>query len=230
MRQILPALAAILSFSTPALADGPVVVELYTSQGCSSCPPADALLHTLAERTDVIALAMHVDYWDYIGWKDSFGSPAHTARQQNYARVARASTIYTPQMVINGQDHVIGTRPVEVADQIERNKAAATGASVSLDRSGGRLRITGASASAFDDLAIVQVIRYSPQETVDIRRGENAGRELSYVNIVTEMNTVGAWDGRSELDLSIDVAGSSPVVVIVQEPGPGAVIASAVLR
>jgi len=230
MRQILPALAALVSFAAPAVADGPVVVELYTSQGCSSCPPADELLHVLAEQPDVIALALHVDYWDYIGWKDSFADPTYTARQQNYGRVARASTIYTPQMIIDGQDHVIGTRPNEVAMQIAQNRAETTGASVSLARSGGRLRITGSSTNAFDDLAVVQVIRFSPEETVDIARGENAGRQLSYANIVTEINIVGAWDGRSELDMSIDIVGSSPVVVIVQEPGPGAVMASAILQ
>lgn len=226
----LSALATCLAFATPAVADGPVVVELYTSQGCSSCPPADELMHDLARRSDVIALALHVDYWDYIGWADSFADPSHTTRQQNYARVAGARSIYTPQMVIAGQDHVIGTKPMDLAAAIQTHAGRPTGTQISLSRSGNRLQITGNSGGAFSHDAIVQVIRYSPQETVDIRRGENAGRQLTYANIVTDWDTVGAWNGRSALDMTVTIAGNAPIVVIVQEPGPGAVVASATLR
>lgn len=230
MRQTIAALATLFAFATPAVADGPVVVELYTSQGCSSCPPADEMLHDLAERRDVIALALHVDYWDYIGWADIFADPAHTRRQQNYARVAGASSIYTPQMVIAGQDHVIGAKPMDVVDLIQAHGARRTGTQVSLIRSGNRLQITGASQGALRDGTVVQLIRYSPQETVDIRRGENAGRSLSYANIVTTWDIVGEWSGQGDLDLSVSISGTAPIVVIVQEPGPGAVLASAILR
>ncbi len=230
MRRTLALLASLVTFSTPAVADGPVVVELYTSQGCSSCPPADALLHDLAKRSDVIPLALHVDYWDYIGWADSFASPAHTQRQQNYARVAGAGTIYTPQMIIGGEDHVIGTKPMEVADAIQAQRASITGVRIDVQRSGNRLQITGQTARTLDAGTIVQVVRFSPQQTVDIRRGENAGRQLTYSNIVTDWRTVGEWTGRGALDLSANVSGNAPVVVIVQEAGPGAVLATAVLR
>lgn len=230
MRKTLSLLASCLTFATPAVADGPVVVELYTSQGCSSCPPADAILHDLAARSDVIALAMHVDYWDYIGWADSFADPANTRRQQNYARVAGASSIYTPQMVIAGQDHVIGTKPMDVATLIQRHNAAGTGTQIALQRSGNRLHITGQTARALRGGTVVQVIRYSPLETVDVRRGENAGRTLSYSNIVTEWSVAGEWSGSGALNMTVNISGNAPVVVIVQEPGPGAVMASAVLR
>ncbi len=103
--------------------DNPVVVELFTSQGCSSCPPADAILGDLAGRDDVIALALHVDYWDYIGWKDTFADPSYTKRQRAYARVAGARNIYTPQMVVGGMDHLVGVRPMELSDLIERHNA-----------------------------------------------------------------------------------------------------------
>ena len=103
MRRLFAAVATSLALSTPAVADGPVVVELYTSQGCSSCPPADAMLHDLAARPDVIALALHVDYWDYIGWVDEFADPAYTRRQKQYAQVAGNPSVYTPQMVIGGR-------------------------------------------------------------------------------------------------------------------------------
>ena len=143
MRALLAAtaLTGILTM-TQAAADSPVVVELYTSQGCSSCPPADAFLHDLAKRDDVIALALHVDYWDYIGWKDSFAKPEYTDRQHAYAHAANATTVYTPQMVINGKDHVIGSRPMEVIDQVMRHREAVTPVDVTVSRSGDAIDIT----------------------------------------------------------------------------------------
>ena len=110
-------LALILSMtvSTARAAEPVVVVELYTSQGCSSCPPADKLLAELASRKDVLPLALHVDYWDYIGWADVFADPAYTKRQRAYARVAGSRSIYTPQMIVGGKDHVIGFKPMAVA-------------------------------------------------------------------------------------------------------------------
>ena len=107
-----------------------VVVELFTSQGCSSCPPADALLAELDKSADVIALALHVDYWDYIGWKDSFADPGNTERQRGYAHAAAATSIYTPQMVIGGLDHVIGYKPMDVANTVQKHRAAPDGADV----------------------------------------------------------------------------------------------------
>lgn len=230
MRHTLAALATCLAFGTPAVADGPVIVELYTSQGCSSCPPADEMLTELAQRSDVIALALHVDYWDYIGWTDSFADAAYTRRQQNYARVAGASSIYTPQMIIGGADHVIGTKPMDVATLIQTHSARPTGTAISLQRSGNQLQITGQTARPLRTGTVVQVIRYSPQETVDIRSGENAGRSISYANIVTDWSSVGEWSGGGNLNMTVNISGASPVVVIVQEPGPGAVMATAVLR
>lgn len=230
MRQTLSALAALCAFATPVVADGPVVVELYTSQGCSSCPPADEMMHQLAMRSDVIPLALHVDYWDYIGWADSFADPAHTRRQNQYARVAGAGSIYTPQMIIGGEDHVIGTKPMELADSIQAQRADRTGVAVSASRSGNQLMITGDTSRALPNGTVVQVVRFSPQETVDIRRGENAGRSLSYANIVTDWDVVGEWSGRGALNMTVNVSGNAPIVVIVQQPGPGAVMATAVLR
>lgn len=230
MRHTFAALAMMFAFATPVVADGPVVVELYTSQGCSSCPPADEMLHELAERSDVIALALHVDYWDYIGWADSFADPAYTTRQQNYARVAGARSIYTPQMVIGGQDHIVGAKAREMDSLIQIHSAQPTGTQISLQRSGDQLRITGQSQQALRAGTIVQLIRFSPEETVNIMRGENAGRAISYANIVTQWRGVGEWSGQGALDMSVTVTGNSPIVVIVQEPGPGAVMASAVLR
>ena len=230
MRRLFALLASMTFAAAPAFGEGPVVVELYTSQGCSSCPPADAMLHDLSKRSDVIPLALHVDYWDYIGWADSFADPSHTRRQQAYARVAGANTIYTPQMIIGGEDHVIGTKPMEVADAIQDHRSAPTGVRVAVERSGNSLLITGQTERSLPRGTVVQVVRFTPEAVVDVRRGENAGRELTYSNIVTDWRSVGEWSGQGPLNLTAQVSGSSPLVVIVQEAGPGPVLATAVLR
>lgn len=227
-------LFAVLSFvgllqTTFATAqDGPVVIELYTSQGCSACPPADAILQDLAKRDDVIALALHVDYWDYIGWKDIFASPAFTARQQAYARAANATTVYTPQMVVNGVDRLVGSRSMQVMDALQNHSRKGNLFDVQLTRSDGRVTINAAPGPRGE--YVVQLVRYTPEETVAIQRGENAGRNLSYANIVTSWDVIGRWDGQSALALEAGVEGDSPVVVIVQQSTSGPIVGAAQLR
>ena len=221
--------ATCFSIVTPVMADGPVVVELFTSQGCSSCPAADEMLHSLAARSDVIALALHVDYWDYLGWEDSFADPEHTVRQQQYANVAGASMIYTPQMIVGGVDHVIGAKPMDVANLIQAHTVNPTGTHITLQRSGDQLQIKGFTSRSLLSGTVVQVIRYSSQETVKINTGENAGKSISYVNIVTDWSSIGEWNGDDDLNMTTSTFAEGPLVVIVQEPGPGAIIASAVL-
>ena len=220
--------AGFVQIAQIAAADNAVVVELFTSQGCSSCPPADAMLHDLAQRDDVIALALHVDYWDYIGWKDIFGSPAHTQRQHNYARAKGATTVYTPQMVFNGQDHVVGSRPMAVMDALQAHIARGQSFDVDLDRSGANLSIS-AAAGPYGDYA-VQLVRFRPEATVDIRRGENAGRTITYTNIVTDWRVISQWDGRTPLALNVNAAGADGVAVIVQQGTSGAIVGAAQLR
>ncbi|MFT5066113.1 MAG: hypothetical protein ACJAWC_000087 [Yoonia sp.] len=216
---------------TPVFAqDNKTVVELYTSQGCSSCPPADALLHDLAGRSDVIALALHVDYWDYLGWKDNFGSPDFTARQHAYARAANATTVYTPQMVIGGLDHVIGSKAMDVMDHIAQHRNAADQVSITLTRSGNVVQINAQSSVGRLGKLSVQVVRYTPEETVAIRRGENAGKTISYNNIVHTWDEIGSWDGSSPLAMTAPVAGSDPIVVIIQADQHGPILAAAEIR
>lgn len=213
-----------------ALAEtAPVVVELYTSQGCSSCPPADAMLRELAKRDGVIALALHVDYWDYIGWADSFAQPAFTIRQKAYARAAGARMVYTPQMIIGGRDHVIGTKPMDVMDHIERHRGVDLPVAVELVVSGDMVRIEAQSQSGAATPCVVQVVRYEPSQTVEIHRGENAGRTLDYVNIVTSWDVIGEWDGAEPFVAEVP-RGAGPVVVMVQGVGHGPVLGAAELR
>ena len=210
--------------------DNQVVVELFTSQGCSSCPPADAILSDLAPSDDVIALALHVDYWDYLGWKDEFADPRNTRRQKSYARVAGARTVYTPQMVVGGKDHLVGVRPVELMDLIERHAANPAPVLLSLSRSGDKIDISATAAGRLPNGAVIQLVRYTPRASVDIRGGENGGRTITYANIVRSWEAVGEWDGSAPLSLSVPVRGGDPVVVILQEPGPGPILAAARLR
>ncbi|MGR3504219.1 DUF1223 domain-containing protein [Pseudaestuariivita sp.] len=224
------ALLTALTASVSAQSEGRVVlVELYTSQGCYSCPPADKLLGELAERDDVIPLALHVDYWDYIGWKDIFAKPAHTQRQRAYAKTWNERMIYTPQMVVGGLHPVVGSRPMDVAELIQKHAMAEPVVALELTRSGDSVAIV---ATALSDVpaAEVHLVRYTPEQTVDIKRGENRGKRLTYHNIVTSWQTLATWDAAAPLELTAEAAGDAPVVVIVQAEGYGMVLSAAQLR
>ncbi|MGR3321751.1 MAG: DUF1223 domain-containing protein [Pseudooceanicola sp.] len=210
--------------------DGPVVVELFTSQGCSSCPPADAFLATLAPRDDVIALALHVDYWDYIGWKDVFASPVYTKRQKAYAHFAGRRAVYTPQMVVQGKEDVVGTRPMDVSDLIRRHQARPPSVDLDVERNGQEISIRAEALQEIGSDMLVQLVRYQPKARLDILRGENKGRTLVYTNIVKEWHVIGDWNGRAPLSLKARIRGDDPVVVLVQRKGPGQIEAAARLR
>ena len=216
-----------MTLGSQARAEGPVVVELYTSQGCSSCPPADRLLRDIAMRSDVIAIALHVDYWDYIGWEDSFADPRFTRRQKAYARAAGHGTIYTPQFVVGGTDHVVGSRPEELMERIAAHHALPRAVTLETRRTDDSLaiRATGAAADY-----IVQLVRIHPSATVEILRGENAGHTLTYGQIATDWQVVGQWAGGEALDLEIALEGPEPAVVIIQHNGMGAIAAAAVVE
>jgi hypothetical protein len=229
-RGVVWALAVAVGTGTALAHEHLVVVELYTSQGCSSCPPADALFEELAARPGILALALHVDYWDYIGWADTFAQPGFTERQKAYARAAGSRTLYTPQMVVGGRDHLVGSESMELGQLIELHRAAAPAARVGLRRIGAALEVTAEAPEGLDRPVTVQLVRYKPRETVAIERGENAGRTLTYVNIVTEWRPVGRWTGEAPLSLVVEAPGDLPAAVILQEDGQGPIIAAAALR
>ena len=230
VKSLIVSLALMMS---PALAQAdhnPVVLELFTSQGCAACPPADALLSELSKRDDVIALSLHVDYWDYIGWKDQFANPDYTNRQRGYAQAANKRTVYTPQMVIGGVDHVVGTHPREVSAAVAKHAAIDSGIDVAVSRDGDRLTIDLTSEDELSTPMFVHVVRYNESATVDIRRGENAGRTLDYANIVTDLTTIGKWTNRTSRTMRTNVKGDQPVVVLVQRAGFGKIEAAARLN
>lgn len=207
-------------------AENPVVVELFTSQGCSSCPPADALMTELVRRNDVIPLALHVDYWDYLGWKDTMGDPRHTSRQKAYARAAGSRSIYTPQMIIGGVTHVVGNHPMKVGRAIEEHHAIDHGVDLDVRRAGRNVVIRATASRNLAGNLTVYLVRYIPRYDVAIKRGENAGRTITYVNAVTTLQEVARWDGRSALELTAPAPGDEPVVIMIQAPGTGPILAA----
>ena len=226
-RTALSAIALLgLALAQGARADGPVVVELFTSQGCSSCPPADALLAELADRNDVIAMALHVDYWDYIGWKDSFADPAFTKRQKKYAYAAGTRTIYTPQIIVNGRDHVVGAKPMKLADLIARHKSAGHAVTVEVDRRGETVVVEVAASDA-KKAGVLRLAVLEPSKTVAIKRGENAGRTITYRNIVRELVDVATWDGTGTDSFTIRLPQGARAVVFVQADGMGPILGAA---
>ena len=237
MKNILSALiagaalfAASISHAEPATP--PTLVELFTSQGCSSCPPADAYLIELDKRADVIALSMHVNYWDYIGWKDPFASEAVTERQREYGRRIGHGRIYTPEIIVNGVLDAVGSRRRAVDRTIDEVQAAMPS---QLDiellmMADDSMRITVPGAD-FDGRATVWLARFDAEHVTRIERGENGGRTLRNINVVREMRKIGTWYGMPlDIDLPLsaliaaDGAGNDGCVIIVQKDGYGRVL------
>lgn len=223
--------SAILAFAVAspgvvAAEDQPVVVELFTSQGCASCPPADRLLGQLANKPGVLALALHVDYWDYIGWPDAFADPRFTLRQKSYASRNGDRMIYTPQLVVAGAERIVGSRVMEIADAISAHDDMAQPVRVVASRQGGKVRIEAQMASGANARSLlVQLVPYDPHQRVAIQGGENAGAVLDYVNIVRDWHVLGEWDGQGVWTGEAPLDG--PAAVIVQEPGPGRILGAA---
>ncbi len=219
---------AVAPVSTLAEIKPVVVVELFTSQGCSSCPPADALMVELAQREDVIGLALHVDYWDYIGWKDEYASPAFSKRQRGYARVGQRKMVYTPQMIVNGQEDVAGTRAMKLAELIEKHKDKPRSIALSATRDAGSVVVNLEPLGEESESGIcdVYLVRYTPMQSARITRGELAGRELDYANTVDGWRVLGQWDGQSKAEFRADIEGERPAVVLVQRPGYGPILAA----
>ena len=229
MKFIFP--AAVISafgFATPMLAqDNPVVVELYTSQGCSSCPPADALLLEIADREDVIALALHVDYWDYIGWVDPFADPAHAKRQRAYAASRHSRSVYTPEMVVMGQTDILGTEPMKLSAAIADHADAAQRVALDVQRDGDEVVISARPLDEGLGAMTVHMLRYTPLRTTRIKRGENRGKTLNYANVVEGWQVLGTWDGVAPLEMRQTAPGDKPVVVILQAQAMGPILAAA---
>ncbi len=211
------------------------VVELFTSQGCSSCPPADANLGDLAKHGSVVALAYHVDYWDYLGWKDTLANAANTARQNGYAKTLGERSVYTPQAVLDGRAHVNGADAEAIAVGLGQSRLNVP---VRLSRVGDRIIAeTGAGPVPGNETVIV-FAWFKSDTTVKVERGENRGSTIHYVNSVVSLGTTGMYHGEAgqyEMPVSEAArAGADGVAVLVQEIGiggaPGAILGAALMR
>jgi hypothetical protein len=229
---------AIIAIVRPAHAEPRAVVELFTSQGCSSCPPADKILGELAKDPSVIALSLPIDYWDYLGWKDTLADSRFSARQKAYSRMRGDREVYTPQIVVNGSVHVIGSDRAGIESAIDTTRKAegVMSVPVTMTQAGKQINVTVA-ASSRGPAAVrgeVWICSISKAVPILIRRGENGGREVTYHNVVRNLFKVGDWNGSSgnwTVPLEdISREGVDAAVVYVQDGNrdkPGAMLGAA---
>jgi hypothetical protein len=218
-------IALIAAPARAADAERPTVIELFQSQGCSSCPPANAALIEFSARADVLALTFAVDYWDGLGWKDTFAKPEFTQRQWAYARAMGQADVYTPEIVVNGRVAGVGAEISEMRELANRADRGASGPELRIEPGAATIGAGAAPARGAD----VWLARYDPKVIeVAVRRGENAGRTLAHKNVVREMVLVGRWSGAAER-LALPPARDSGLAdaVLVQASGAGPILAVA---
>lgn len=213
-------LAALLQ---PAFAEPPrAVVELFTSQGCSNCPPADALLVEYSKQPDIVALSFPVNYWDYLGWKDTLAHADFTARQKNYAHARNDRQIFTPQMIVNGKKSCIGSDQVQIEKAIQMTlKGRSTlPVDVTIAEQNGMVTVSvSETAETMQREAQVWVLPVLRSQTVPIERGENKGKTVTYANVVRGLKRIGEWHGGSaRFEVPVETArrGGDGYVVLLQ--------------
>ncbi len=239
------AIAAFVAFTVPSHAaslksaksdPGPkVVLELFTSQGCSSCPPADKLLGTYKGRNGVIVLSVPVDYWDRLGWKDTFASPAYSKRQREYAGTRGDGDVYTPQIVVNGLDHAPGfsARKIDriISDTSSKLKGNRVAVSLAIKNDELIIRIGASRNTNQTGTATIWLATVQDTGLVNIGRGENGGRKLTYHNVARGLNAVGTWTGKPlTLRLAKDrftCATCQKAIALVQQGRGGPIIGAA---
>jgi len=174
----------------------PIVVELFTSEGCSSCPPADALLAQLASRTDMLALSFHVDYWDRLGWKDPYSSHEATARQHHYATLLDLATVYTPQIVVDGKWQAVGSDRADVEQALDyaRHSLKEIPVALALDHGQAQIRVGPGGAGV---TASVLLIGFDRRHVSAVKRGENSGRTLAHVDVVRGIDEIAQFAGNA---------------------------------
>ena len=230
-RGLLLAGAAAAMVPTAARAAGPemVVIELFTSQGCSSCPPADAFLSELAKTKGVMALTYHVDYWDYLGWKDTFGSPDFSQRQYDYANARGDMDVYTPQMIVHGGKHYVGSNRQRVTAALPD---VDSGPAIELRIAAGQSEVViDVGAGATEGETMLWMLPVTSLARVKILKGEIAGKEIAYHNIVRKIIPAGMWHGTAQrIALSKDAIlteGVDSCVALLQKGKAGPILACA---
>ena len=228
---------AVLNVEAPAVAAGKLkgVVEMFTSQGCSSCPAADKILTEYAKGNDILALSWHVDYWNYLGWKDTFSKSEFTDRQQRYAISFRRRGVYTPQAVINGRDHAVGSRRSDIEALITGYENSGKGLTVPVNATleNDAVRVTAEGSQN----ATLWVVYFDRDRKVKITRGENRGKTIAYHNVVREVAMLGMMkNGSIDVTLPLDEMkrkGHEACAVILQKTTragtPGAIIGASLV-
>jgi hypothetical protein len=214
------------------------VIELFTSQGCSSCPAADALLARLANRDDLIALSLSVDYWDYLGWKDTLASPKFTERQRAYSQVRGDGAIYTPQAVVNGLAHVNGSEEGQIMRALEKTAKTinASHVPIRLSEDNGKLVIEAGLAppGATAKEATLWLLVIAKDVKVPIGRGENQGKTITYHNVVRDLMPIGIWSGKAmtiQLERHTFMRpGTERCAVLLQQGRAGAIVGAALMK
>jgi hypothetical protein len=214
-----------LGIASVTAGERPVVVELFTSEGCSSCPPADALLAELASRPDVLALSFHVDYWDRLGWKDPFSSPAATERQQRYAELLRLATVYTPQMVVDGKWQAVGSDRAEIQRALDaRHTLAEVPVALAVDRGLAQIKLGAAGDPAS---GAVLLIGFDRRHVSAVQRGENSGRTLAHVDVVRGIEQVAQFRGQASV-IEVPIHWSCDRLAAIVQAPDGAILGVAV--
>jgi len=229
-------ISAVLLFSAgPAVSEPKAVLELFTSQGCSSCPPADKVIGEYAERGDVLALSFNVDYWDYLGWKDTLANSDNSERQRAYANARGDRQVYTPQIVVNGVEHVVGSNRSAVAAALKRDSGLPV--SIELAENDDSITVMVDRNGTEIGRATLWLVIYENKVTVPIERGENTGKKVTYTNVVRKVRPIAMWSGG---EMSVDLpksemtkANAKRCAVILQRETdaglPGQVLGAAML-
>jgi hypothetical protein len=219
-------MSAVAAGSAQAAEEAPVVVELFTSQGCNTCPPADAYLGELAKRRDVVALSLHVDYWDYIGWKDPYAIGIATTRQRAYASQFGKGFVYTPQMVVDGAAEAVGSHRSTVAQEIDAARAVPGRFAVQIAYKPDDTMVVSVPAGQSNGkTATVWLVMFDRMHTTDIKRGENGGKKLTYYNVVREFRSIGTWTGKAmTIPVKVQDEGRDDCAVLVQYEDTGRIV------
>ncbi len=213
--------------ATRAATANPVLIELFTSQGCSSCPPADELAAELVNDPNNIVLSFNVDYWDYLGWRDTLAKPEYTQRQYDYAKSRGDGSVYTPQMIVNGGAHAVGSKQRDVQREIDRGREQLMSANIKLAVSGKSISVEIPGVEVEGE-ATLWLMAVEPRVVQKIVRGENSGKDITYVNVVRNLVPAAMWNGEpykgSWMRDAVMTKNTTQLVAVLQHNKVGKVI------
>jgi len=207
-----------------------IVVELFTSEACTNCQPAEAVMRDLSQWSDILPLSLHVDYWDYMGWKDPYALKVNVDRQMVYAARTERRRLFTPLIVVGGYDLIEGVAPMKIVDMIRQRRGAPTGVSLDIQQDGETFVLQARSEKILPQGAVVVMVTFMPQVTSTIRQGESDSRRAEHTNVVTGWYKLASWDGSEPLILRDKLPESEGVAVLIQSGAQDMIVAAKRLR